>query len=98
MKMRVVHGADVLERLLERPISLSVCSRNPEVHLGLASEETPLIRRSSSHASMSFGRGASLVLAGTTPSFFSRSSVSARTWSQPSSYLPLYLSAHSFGT
>ena len=82
----------------KRPISLSVCSRNPENTSAWRANRRRWSAGSESHALMSFGRSASCVFAGITPSFFWRSSVSVRTWSQPLSYWPLYLSAHSFGT
>ena len=40
-------------------------------------------RRAKSHAAISSGRVVRTVFCGTTPSFFCRSSVSSRTWSQP---------------
>ena len=52
----------------------------------------------SSHAGISLWRAVSWQSAGMTPSFFCRAKVSSRSLSQPWSNLPLYLSAHSFGT
>ena len=83
---------------LKRPIWSSVCSRNPANTSAWRANRRRWSAGSVSQALRSFGRSASFVFAGTTPSFFCRSSVSMRTWSQPLSNWPLYLSAHSFGT
>ena len=80
---------------MSRPACTSACSVMPA--------NTSIRRRwngfsssgMSCHAASEAGRGVSCVFAGIQPSCFCRAKMRVRIASQPSSNLPLYLSAHS---
>ena len=67
-------------------------------HLHLTANNRFSSALSASQSLIASGFGASFVSAGTTPSFFCRSSVCSRSLSQPWSNWPLYLAFHSLGT
>ena len=85
---RVDQTADVMVRVLqEAGIDLHL-AREHRLHFGgdrVPGGDLGMARRSSQSSGM-------------TPSAFCRAKVSSRSLSQPWSNLPLYLSAHSFGT
>ncbi len=98
-EQRVVHLADVFERLRE-PANFRVgLLQESREHFGLAREQAPLIGRQRVPGGEVLRPITELACSpGRCPASSGARAFHTRTWSQPLSNWPLYLSAHSFGT
>ena len=95
---RVVQNPRSCERV-DQPSDVMVgVLHEAGIHLHLAGEDRLHRGVMVSQAGISGWRAVSWQSGGMTPSSFCRAKVSSRSLSQPWSNLPLYLSAHSFGT
>ena len=98
-EQRVVQLADVLERLLEAPDLVVGMLEEAGEHFGLAREQAAMRLRQRVPGHDVLRPIAELSCwPGSRPASSGARCVSLRTWSQPLSNWPLYLSAHAFGT